>query len=82
MNDVFLGKAWHWALIIVASGLLWWCGSERLHVSEFSVFVSLLWAGTAIAVFAVLALHTPGERVTRDVLVDTPAHDVPGPRED
>ncbi|MEM6497904.1 MAG: hypothetical protein AAF709_14415 [Pseudomonadota bacterium] len=75
IKGVFLGKTWHWALIIVASGLMWFCGSKRLHVIEFNVFVLSLIVGTALAVFAVLYFHKPGEQVTRDQLI---AHDETG----
>ena len=72
IGRIFLGKAWHWALIAIAAGLLWFCGSKRLHVIEFNIFVMAMLIGTALAVFAVLWFHRPGEQVTRDQLV---AHD-------
>lgn len=72
IDRIFLGKAWHWALIAVASGLLWFCGSKRLHVVEFNSFIIAMLVGTALAVLAVIWFHRPGEQVTRDQLV---AHD-------
>lgn len=69
IGKIFLGKAWHWALIAVASGLLWFCGSQRLHVIEFNIFVSAMLVLTAVAVLAVIWFHRPGEQVTRDALV-------------
>jgi len=69
MKMLFLGKAWHWALIALAAGLLWWCGSQRLHVIEFNIFIISMLIGTAIAVAAVVFFHRPGEQVTRDRLV-------------
>ena len=72
IGKVFLGKAWHWALIAIAAGLLWFCGNKRLHVIEFNMFIIALLLGTALAVLAVLWFHQPGEQVTRDELV---AHD-------
>lgn len=70
MNKIFLGKAWHWAVIIIAAGLLWYCGSQRMHVVGFNMFIIAMLIGTAIAVAMVVALHTPGEQVTRDALSD------------
>ncbi|MEM7749077.1 MAG: hypothetical protein AAF346_12530 [Pseudomonadota bacterium] len=69
IKAVFLGKPWHWALIVAAAGLLWFCGSKRLHVIEFNLFILSLIIGTALSVFAVLHFHKPGEQVTRDELV-------------
>ena len=70
MGRIFLGKAWHWALLVLVSGLLWFCGRERLHVIEFNEFVIGMLVGTIVAVLAVLWLHTPGDQVTRDALVE------------
>lgn len=69
IEKLFLGKAWHWVLLIAASVLFWYTGSKRMHVIEFNLFVILMLVGTAIAVFAVVWFHRPGEQVTRDVLV-------------
>ena len=70
MGNVFLGKLWHWALIVITTALLWFFGSQRLHVIEFNLFVSALLVGTAAAVFAVVWFHRPGERITREELID------------
>lgn len=70
---IFLGKAWHWALLAVASTLFWFCGSRRLHVIEFNIFIMAVLAGTALAVVLIIWFHRPGEQITRDVLV--PAED-------
>lgn len=66
---IFLGKAWHWGLLVVASVLFWLCGSRRLHVIEFNLFVMAMLAGTAAVVFVIIYFHRPGEQVTRDPLV-------------
>ncbi len=84
MGQIFLGKAWHWLLIAVAAGLLWFCGSRRLHVIEFNVFIVAMLIGTAVAVLAVIWFHRPGEQVTRDVLIapdDTASTSMPLDRE-
>lgn len=69
MGKVFLGKAWHWLVLVAAAGLLWFCGSRRLHVIEFNFFIIAMLVGTTIAVFAVIWFHRPEEQVTRDALV-------------
>ena len=75
IRQIFLGKPWHWALMAVAAGLLWYCGSKRLHVIEFNLFIIGLLVGFTASVFAIVWFHREGEQVTREPLV---AH-VPGP---
>jgi len=71
IGKIFLGKAWHWLLLIVVSGLLWFCGTQKLHVIEFNIFVLAMLAGTAVAVLIILSFHRSGEQVTRDVLIES-----------
>ena len=69
MDKLFLGKAWHWAVLVAAAALLWYCGSKRLHVIEFNWFIIAMLCGTAVAVFAIIRLHRDQEQVTREALV-------------
>ena len=48
IGKIFLGKAWHWLLLVVTGSLFWFCGTKRLHVIEFNLFVAALIAGTAV----------------------------------
>ena len=73
IGKVFLGKFWHWLLVIVVSALFWFCGTQRLHVIEFNVFVMAMIAGTTFVVGSIVLFHVPGEQITRDELV--PADD-------
>ncbi len=68
MTRVFLGKWWHWAIVVAITALLWLAGDRRMHVVEFNTFVLLLLGGAAMVVTAVLAGTRPGEQVTRDRL--------------
>jgi len=70
MGSVFLGKWWHWGILIVVCGLLWLAGYQRLHVIHFNAFISCLIAGMAVVVIVFLAGTRPGEQVTRDKLDD------------
>ena len=69
MGNVFLGKLWHWALIVITTALLWFFGSQRLHVIEFNWFIIAMLIGTAASVLAIVFFHKDGERVTREPLV-------------
>ena len=69
MGKIFLGKFWHWLLLLIAAGLLWYCGNKRLHVIEFNLFIIAMLVGTAVSVLAIIWFHKEGEQVTRDVLV-------------
>ncbi len=77
IEKVFLGKAWHWVLLVITSVLFWYCGTKRLHVIEFNLFVMAMLVGTVLVVGAILYFHRPGEQITRDVLV--PANDSDSP---
>ncbi|MFY0614652.1 MAG: hypothetical protein JXQ99_24185 [Hyphomicrobiaceae bacterium] len=69
IGNIFLGKAWHWLLLVVTGVLFWFCGTQRLHVIEFNVFVMAMLVGTACIVAAIVFFHKPGEQITRDELV-------------
>ncbi|MEO0728958.1 MAG: hypothetical protein AAFY64_01090 [Pseudomonadota bacterium] len=69
IGRIFLGKAWHWALFAVACVLFWYCGTQRLHVIEFNLFITAMIVGTAAVITAVLWAHRPGEQITREMLV-------------
>ena len=69
IGRVFLGRVWHWVLLVITSALFWYCGTKRLHVIEFNLFVMAMLVGTVLVVGAILYFHRPGEQVTRDVLV-------------
>lgn len=74
MNRIFLGKWWHWGILIASVAALWLAGENRMHVIHFNTFILSLLGVTAIVV-AILILRTrPGEQVTRDPLESTPDH--------
>ena len=68
MSKIFLGRWWHWAILVVLCALLWFAGDSRMHVIHFNEFVASLLVGTCIILGIVLAATEPGERVTREVL--------------
>ncbi len=70
MREVFLGKPWHWALLLAVSALLWWAGVAKLHVIHFNLFVLALLAGSIVVVLLVVRTTKPGEQVTREHLQD------------
>ncbi len=69
IGKIFLGKFWHWALLAIATALLWFGGSKRLHVIEFNWFILAMLAGTAAVLLTIIRLHRDSEQVTRDKLV-------------
>ena len=70
LRQIFLGKIWQWAMLLVVAGLLWWTGTAKMHVIHFNTFVSLLLIGSAVVVLLVVQTTKPGEQVTRDKLRD------------
>ena len=68
---IFLGPALHWALIAILAGLTWLSGTERLHVTDFNLFVSVLIVLSILVIAIVIRSSPPGSRVTRDPIEDT-----------
>ena len=68
MSGIFLGRWWHWGILIAVTAALWFAGDERMHVIEFNTFILTLFGGVAGVVAVVLAGTRPGEQVTRDRL--------------
>ena len=69
IGKIFLGKFWHWALLAIASVLLWFGGSKRLHVIEFNWFIIAMLVGTSAVLLTIIRFHRDSEQVTRDKLV-------------
>lgn len=70
MREIFLGKAWHWALLAAIAALLWWAGDAKLHVIHFNTFMLSILAGSVFVILLVVRTTKPGEQVTRDKLED------------
>lgn len=70
MKRVFLGRIWHWLLVLIVIGLGWLAGRARLHVTDFNLFLVLLIVGAVVALLFVLVTSRPGERVTRETIED------------
>ena len=54
MNEIFLGKPSHWLMIIVASAVIFSCGFNHMHVSNFNLFISIIFISIAVLVFSIL----------------------------
>lgn len=70
MNRLFLGKWWHWAILVIIVGLMWFAGERKMHVIHFNFFVSMLFLGTLVALVVIVRGTDPQEQVTRDPIVD------------
>ncbi|MGI9372458.1 MAG: hypothetical protein ACR2OJ_08175 [Hyphomicrobiales bacterium] len=70
MREIFLGKPWHWAMLVVIIGLLWMAGVNKLHVIEFNSFIVALFLGTTAVILLILRTTKPGEQITRDELIE------------
>ena len=68
MSRIFLGKWWHWGILVASVAALWVAGEKRMHVIHFNAFILSLLVVTAIVVAFLIARTRPGERVTRDRL--------------
>lgn len=68
MQQIFLGKPFHWLILGIVCAVLWWMGETRLHTRDFNLFLLILAILTASAVIAILVSTRPGDRVTREPL--------------
>lgn len=66
MSKIFLGKPLHWAALVVAAGILYAVGGERLHTSSFNLFVGIVAAVATTLVALVWATTDPADAVTRE----------------
>lgn len=76
MSRIFLGKWWHWCLLVAGVVALWIAGEKRMHVIHFNTFILSLLLIVAIVVAFLVAGTRRGEQVTRDRL-DLPADHTP-----
>ena len=54
MNKVFLGLPSHWIMIVVISSIIFACGINKMHVTNFNLFVSIVFISIAILVGFIL----------------------------
>lgn len=73
MKRIFLGKWWHWVLLVLLILLLWQVGQDKWHVIRFNWFLIALIVGTVVSLLAIIYTTKPGEQITREVLDDTEA---------
>jgi len=72
MRDLFLGKPWHWLVLVLVTAALWWTGETRLHVTRFNLLVIALLAGSFGLLYLLLRTTGVDEQVTRDPLDEDP----------
>ena len=48
MSRIFLGKWWHWGILVASVAALWVAGEKRMHVIHFNAFILSLLVVTAI----------------------------------
>ena len=66
MNRIFLGRWWHWIILVASVVALWLAGEKRMHVIHFNTFILSVLVGTAIVIALLVAKARPGEQITRD----------------
>lgn len=66
MADIFIGKAWHWGLLVAAFVLLGVVGTFYLHTYAFNTFTVICLAIGSVTVLSVVLTYRPGDRITRE----------------
>jgi len=54
MNKVFLGLPSHWIMIVVISSIIFACGINKMHVTNFNLFISIVFISIAVLVGFIL----------------------------
>jgi hypothetical protein len=54
MKKVFLGLPSHWLMIIITSAVIFACGINKMHVSNFNLFIFIVFTSIAVLVGFVL----------------------------
>lgn len=75
MRDVFLGKPWHWGIVLAVTALLAGAGNSKAHVIHFNGFLTALAIGSLAIILIVLKTHKPDEQVTREPLLPDDTED-------
>ena len=63
MRKIFLGKPFHWLVLAIVLGALWYMGATLLQPRNFHLFMVILLALTA---GAMIATSRKGDRLTRE----------------
>ncbi|MEK9671341.1 MAG: hypothetical protein VW268_02405 [Rhodospirillaceae bacterium] len=81
MRDFFLGKPWHWLIVVGIFCGMWVVGSYKLHVTNFNPFIMLIMVGAAFIVLLLVKTTKRNEQITRDPLPESAdaAEDTSGP---
>ena len=66
MSRIFLGPVLHWLIVLVLIVLGWLAGIDRMHVSQFNLFLIILIGITIAVVILVLKSSPTDGQVTRD----------------
>ncbi|MBL6848126.1 MAG: hypothetical protein ISQ83_07260 [Alphaproteobacteria bacterium] len=54
MRKIFLGLPSHWFMIVIITAIIFACGINKMHVSNFNLFISIVFISIAVLVSFVL----------------------------
>ena len=54
MNKIFLGKPLHWLMISLTTIVIFDCGLNKMHVSDFNLFISIVFISVALLILLIL----------------------------
>ncbi len=75
MSRIFLGRPWHWAIVLIIIGLGWYAGDARMHVTHFNFFFVILGLGTTLVLALLIGTSKPDQQITRDPIEDLPSEE-------
>ena len=50
MKNIFLGMPSHWLITIIISTIIFSCGFNKLHVTNFNLFIFIIFASIAFLI--------------------------------
>ena len=75
MNKIFLGKPIHWLMIIIATAIIFACGFNKMHVSNFNLFISIISGQIIILNFC--SQNPPNININKNLKIDMLLNKIP-----
>ena len=66
MNNIFIGPAKYWLVLIVSLIIVFLPGQVHMHVTQFNLFIFIIFSIMGILLAFILKTYKKGTQVTRE----------------
>jgi hypothetical protein len=66
MKNIFLGPTRYWLALLITTLVVFLPGYNHMHVTDFNMFILIVFSISAILLFFILKTYKIGTQVTRD----------------